>query len=514
MHSIFIKNNSSLYVYIVFAILFIGRLCIQGIGYLDDTDELPFLLLLDNYDRLVSLDPHAWNQQVFIMWSNYIETFIRLLQAYILKIYASCLSFPESSTQALLVMGWFNVIISMLISFVFYKILLRMKFKQIDALLGVLLAGTLFNTNLYTRHILPYESSLLFHLISIYLILSPNLNKRIIFLSGVFCALGYFNYYGNFLLLPMAWTLLMYRDESGFNSKIVSTLLLSFPAFMFLIFFEWISTLSGQSYIDFQFLFSTTIFHGSPEEGLIYIYKYFSLVETYWGQFLLFLSTAGIFYSVLYRNVIPVMAKRLFQIAVLFYVIYGLQSVLTGSMVFYGRVLHMFYPFMILGVLIIANAYPGLKKLFFLGAFVNLFFVVQDLNAIGYPRSTMYLSGLFNNRGEYTYVNELKPIVNYDYRHRLIDKQFETPDFHLHQMEQDADYQGEFLLLNFASFFHFPDDFTKEYRPFQSGFQYELALSKPHFMSHPAYTFEYCTKYGRAFYIEKQFKIEVYRSTD
>lgn len=505
------KNKGYVSFILVFAILLIARLSIQGKGYLDDTDELPFLVLLDNYDQLIVLNPHAWNVLVFDMWSNYVEITIRLVQAAVLKVYADWKSIPASSTEALIVMGMFNVLVSMLISLMFYKILRRLKFKQVDALLGMFLAGTLLNTNLYTRHILPYETSLLFHLISIYLLLVPKLNKRIVLTAGVFCAVGYFNYYGNFLLLFIAWTLLMYRVWGRYRVKFTYTLLLSIPSVALLFFFEWVSSLSSQSYIAFQFLFSTTIFHGSLEEGLVYIFKYFSLVETPWGMFLLLLSTMGILYSLFYKEVVPTLASRLFQISVLFYLLYGLQAVLAGKMVFYGRVLHLFYPFMALGVLIMVNVYPKIRWICFTGAFINLFFVVQDLNSIGYPRSITYQLGLFSDLDEYKYVNELKPVLNYNYRERFIDQSFEgIPEISLQLIEQNANYAGSHTLLNFAFFFHYPDSFMETYEQFIPKVRQELIFSKPHFMSHPAYTFEYCTMYGRSFFLEKKFKIEVY----
>lgn len=507
-----VKHYSKISFLVIFITLLVGRLSIQGVGYLEDGDEIPFLKLLEFYDRLIVFDPSKWNFLVINMLTNYVEVSIRLVETFFLKLYANWLSIPETSPQALIIMGLFNVLVSMSISYFFYKILLRLDFKTSDALLGVFLAGTLLNTNLYTRHILPYETSLLFHLISIYIVLAPKVSYKKIFFAGFFCALGYFNYYGNFVLLFIAWVLLMLVDRGSFKRKILSTFLLSLPCFLFLFFLEWVSSLTQQSYMDFLIFFSKTVYHGSTEEGLVYIFRYFSLVEGYWGVFLLVISFGAIFYSVFYKNVISIPAKRLFQIAVFFYIVYGLQAVLTGGMVFYGRVLHLYYPFLIIGVLLIINVYPKTRRFFLVGAFVNFLFVINNLNSISYPRTIKYEKGLFELDDNIEYKYEIRPIIVYDENKSYVDTSIIWPIIKMQKIKPSETHKGQLLLLNFCFFYNYPDDIVlNSYQKYKPNEKLQLLYSGSHFMSHPAYTFEYFTKYGRDFFLEKKFKVEVYK---
>src|SRR5690554_4240754 len=394
-------------VLIVFIALLIFKISLLGEGYLEDTDEMPFIALLDNFDKLIRFDAEAWNYQIYMMWSNYIETFIRLTQAYFLQFYADMINVPTSSTQAMHLMGGFNLVVNLLISIFQYKILRRLNFSKGVAIMGTLLVAALLNSNLYIRHILPYESSLLFHFISIFILAGNNLTYRKVFLAGWFCALGFFNYYGNFPMLLIAGGFMLMRALKGelnknsfanskFKSLFASTTLLALPTIIALIILEAISLKNGASYISFLKLFSTTIFHGTPEEALGYIYTYFGLVEKYWGQTLLFLSTVAIFYAIFYKQVISSNAKGLFLIAVFVYILYGLQGVLTKEMVFYGRILHLFYFFMIIGVLLMTSAYPKIRLFLWIGAFANIVFVYNELNSMGFPRSTIYKMGLFD----------------------------------------------------------------------------------------------------------------------
>lgn len=41
-----------------------------------------------------------------------------------------------------------------------------------------------------------------------------------------------------------------------------------------------------------------------------------------------------------------------------------------------------------------------------------------------------------------------------------------------------------------------------------------LIFSKKHFMSYPAYTFEYCTQKGRKFFIDKSLKVSILEIDD
>lgn len=495
-------------------------------GYLEDTDEEPFLALLNNFDLLISLDSSAWVYQVENWWSTYFETLIRLPQAWILKSYAEYNGFSTTSPEALHIIGFINAAISFTISFFQYKVLRRLEFSTSEALLGTILVATLLNTNLYLTHILPYDSSLLFHFIALYAISSKELSKRKILLSGFFSALGFFNYYGNFPFIFIVWGFILFRLYPNTLRLSISSLRINIDfrillkSFIFfipiigvLVGLQTLSLAQGFSYIKFLQYFSKTIYHGSPDETLSYVFLYFNLVEGFWGMALLLLSTASLLYIKLHKKVVNNHVIYLFIAAILIYLTYGLQGIITGEMVFYGRVLHLFYFFIILGVLLIQRAHHRIKYLLWVGAIANMFFVHSELNSLGFPRSVMSTIGINGSYSDAQFLNELEPSTNHSYRDLLDDGEHIEEKKLFIKPFANSDYEdGGIIMKNFSFFKHYPNSFMKSYKQINIPEGYNIIYSKLHFMSHPAYTFEYCTREGRDFFIETKVRLEVYEN--
>ncbi|MCO5229671.1 MAG: hypothetical protein M9958_00805 [Chitinophagales bacterium] len=506
--------SDKLLFWLIFLGIFIGRLSLLGQGHLDDPDEIPFLELLKQFDKLLQLDADAWNNQVFVMWSTYFETLYRLPQVFVLKWYASWINMPMESTQALASVAFFNLLVVMGISYVFYKILNRLSFDRNLSLLGMLLLASFINSNLYIRHINSYESSFLIHLIALLILLKEKLTWKDYWVAGILSAVAYFDYYGFFMMFLIIWIIGIFRLETKTLKTIaLCTVSLSLPAFVLLLFFQGISSLSGHSYIDFTILFSTTIFHGSPEETLKYAYIYLSSVEGMWGYLMFFLCMLGLLYSVFYRKRYSSKAKLFLYSGMTAYLIYGIYAVLTKEMVFYGRVFHMYLPFIVVAVLMIIQRHKVLMIPFFIFAFLNGVFVVKELNDIGYPRSLIYNYGLFENEPDhYQFVYELKPGIEYNYKKYYFEgNDIDVPKLWMPKTQFQPRIKGDLILQNFGFFFHYPDNFTESYTPFKKPTGYKKVLEKKHFMSHPAYTFEYCTKYGRQFFLDKKFEVTIYK---
>lgn len=493
-------------------IIFAGRLLLLGNGCLEDTDENPFLILLQNFDLLIRLDINAWNQQVLTTWSTYPETAIRLFQAFFLKIYANFLDLPTTSSESLVIMGVFNNIVSILISLIFYKILKRSGFSDIISLTGLLLYSVFLNSNLYIRHILPYDFSLLLHLISVYILIKDDLKYKQILLSGLFLGLGYFSYYGNFMFIIINWILLVLLTKSSLKLHLYKTFLLFIPFFILLVFVETISIISGKSFIKHTIMFSGTIFHGSSGESLIYIFKYFYLVEKWWGVFILGVFFMGIAYLFLFKTLFPKKVKVLIFSGIFAYMTYGLYAFLSGNFVFYGRVLHMYYPFIVLGILVVLQKHTRLIGALSIGAFLNFIFVLKDLNNIGYPRSMIYEFNLFDKSGKFSFESEMDCGITYNYEIPYYDGiEHLWPIIYLEQPKAIESKKDSLVLLNFCFFYHYPDTHYDSFKSFVPASNWELLVERNHFMSHPAYTFEYCTQYGRNFFLEKKFKIKVFK---
>lgn len=498
------------YLVIVLLILFLGRLTFLGYGHLEDTDEGPYYLILENFKQLRVWNIDSWNSMVFFAWSNYIESFIRFIQTFFLHVYADTRGIPYAVPESLAVIAFFNILFSICIGVAFYKILRVLKYSRGLASLGVLVLGAFFNQNLYIRHILPYDSSFFFHLVSICILLSRPSQYLCVFFAGVLGAIGFFNYYGNFPLYIITYCLILYTILDNWKLWLFKSVLFASPLIGFFLFFQYLSVQSGESYWLFLKIFTTTIFHGSPEESLVFIYKYFYEVEGVWGICSLVVSVFGS-YVLLKKwmtNKNDPSAILVFS-SIAVYVIYAVYAYATGEFVFYGRVVHLFYPFIVIGIIACIHEYRKMKIPLVLGAVLNFANVVITLNSLGYPRSMIYEFGLYN-KGNYQYQFDLKPAIIYDHQVPLFEKMGENlPKIYLPKFHVRNDYQDSFLLKNFGFFYHYPDTFMKTYKYIPIESNGELLVSRLHFMSFPAYTYEYCTQKGRAFLQDKSIKVSV-----
>jgi hypothetical protein len=171
-------------------------------------------------------------------------------------------------------------------------------------------------------------------------------------------------------------------------------------------------------------------------------------------------------------------------------------------MVLYGRLLHMYYPWIIIGSLILPLKYPKLIKILAAGAIINFALVIHSLNNIEYPRGLIYKHNLFDKESNIKYENEsaYEGVYNYKEHPQIICPPLEIPSL-----------DSTFILVNFCYFYTYPDSFCiNSYKPYLAPANTALMSEQDHFMSFPAYTFEYCTKEGRKYFLENKFKLKIY----
>lgn len=503
MQDIFSSKTSRLLVFFMFAFLFVVRLALLGNGYLDDSDELPYIHMLNHIEELSDFDVQAWLDLYFHTDSPITENIIRFIQTLFLIEYAKYLDVSLFSNQALYLIGLFNSICFLFILIVSYRIFLKLDFDPLLALLGIVLLGTYVNTSVYIRHILPYDHALLFQLISLLLLLSKTLSNKKIFIAGFFSVIGFLTYYGYFMFVFVCLVMLFFRFKYSMKYLVGKMAIFLIPYFALFFFIELFAQVYDDSFIEHMLYFSSTITQGSFNEGLNYVFIYFYLVEKFWGVFLLVLFTLGLILT--YKQKEFSKAKQVLFIAVLAYLLYGSYVWIFEQMVFYGRILHMYYVFIVIGVLYFVQQQKLIKKNLaiyglMLLAFINYAFVIKDLSSISYPRSVINRLNL--KKGEsikFNYVNELNYGMLYD----------EREFYRIYSAENKELIAGNYILQNFCFFQHYPDSFMKDYRAYKLGEFDSIVFDKPHFMSHPFYTMEYCTKAGRNFFLEKQFRIKV-----
>lgn len=486
-----------------FAIILIGRLCVAGSGYLEDQDEFLYIWIHFNAASFTHLS--TWTDCLFRIQGQPPEVTIRLLEYLSLMPLASSMHQQMLHPDILYFIGLYNIVVSLLTLYVFYKILLKLNFSIELALTGVILMGTLFHFNMYTRHILPYDHALLFQLLSLNLLLRDNLRPRTILLGGLLSAIGLTNYFGGFMFVFINGGLLLFTHRHNPKIAIRNCLLFISSFAALLLFYEVLTHVDGRSYLAFFRQYSQTVgTEGSPDESLIFVFLYFYFVEKWWGLLLLFVFFIGS-YFILKRGD-SAKAKHLILLAVAAYLSFGLFSLVSHKLVFEGRVLHIYFPFIILGVVGWLRYQKLMSPHYIAAAFIsfaciNYFFVIRDLNSIGYPRDAIYKYHLFEDKTKYhfAFYEEMPGSIKYSDRE----------GFGIDSIGPATLPSGYYVLQNICFLPTYSDSILQCKKPFAIGKTDSIIFEETHFESHPAYALEYCTRPGREFYIGQQFKIRV-----
>lgn len=494
----------------VMLILLIGRLAISGTGYLEDPDEMPYAMIHVQSGQSSFSEPGPWVRLMTQMETPPSETALRLVQYRLAVEYADLIGKPVLHTDVLLVPGLFNVLISLAQLLVFFLILRRLSFSFSLSLTGMLLLGTLFNMNSYTRHILPYDHSLLLHLLTMYLLLSPRLLTRHVLLAGTLSAIALTGYPGYFMFVAINGILILLSARKQNLSLFSSAVCFGAPLVMLVGFYELIAYTQGRSYIHAVHAYSQTIVNGSFEDGLAYALIYFHRVEGLWGIVLLTTALAGTLVT-LVRRPDEGRLHTVLGLGLAAYLVFGSMVFFLHMFVFYGRVLHMYYPFIILGVLALAYRIKPSRQLpaciaLSLAALVNYGAVIMDLNSIGYPRTLINSHGICGNEGnaEIAHAYEMDSGMDYGQRAR----------YRIDSVCDPVLPPGRYTLINGGFLKDYPDDYLESYASFVPSGSDSLLLDWPHFQSHPAYTFEYNTRHGREFFLLHGFRIRLYRYSE
>ena len=312
----------------------------------------------------------------------------------------------------------FNVLVISLNALLLYKIYRRF-FAVGLALLGAALYSSLVNTNVYLRHLLPYDHALFFFLWALWLLLSAPEKGRMrrYALVGLLAGISYAVYPGYFmgpaLLGLVGATRLLAPPAQPRRLRPMAALLGAFLAV--LAFFELTALASGTSYLASSRYIAGTITQGSFAEGFRFIADYYWWVEKWPGVGLLLLFGGGLlvclravpaFFSPESRRLfIPMELRALVLGAFALWLGYACLVTFGHKLVFYGRILHFFAPFVVLGALVALQAAvaraPRGRWLVAVGlaiAAVGFADFVRAYRRVEYPCDVAFRHGVLDSR--------------------------------------------------------------------------------------------------------------------
>ena len=275
----------------------------------------------------------------------------------------------ESMTYPLILIPLlFQLLLSLSLPWLFFM-LARHWWADRDALLlGATLAyGLLANSMAYVRHILPYDGALALSLLGLWWALRFRLESRWrAELLGCLAALSVTIYPGYYFfpLIILAVCLWRVGFARGSTSVLSCGLRFGISGAAVTLGFEGLARLAERSYLSDLRELSGTITQGSFEEGATFLMRYLIEVEGLAGWPWLILPAAALPLAVLAWRGPATQHSRATWIpmAIATCTMFGYQilaSVGLHKMVFYGRLVHAYVPFLLLtGCAVIAYFMP------------------------------------------------------------------------------------------------------------------------------------------------------------
>ena len=497
---LFFKENKALVIGLV--ILTIGRFAISGSGYLEDSDEVDYYAAELAFDAITHFEIREFANHVAFTEGKPTETLIKTVLVPFHRLWAFVINQPRYNSKSLMFLGVYNILVSLLSLGLFYLILRRLKVDKNLAAFGVLMLGILINFNVYTRHLLSYDLGLFFHLLALYFVLDEKMDDKKKFAwLGLTCAIGFTVYHGYFMFVALILAYVWW-DSKANNINFWSRLKRFSIYFAILpIFFEVFFWLGGNSFIKESLKISGSIGQGSFHEGFAYAWLYLKTVEGYYGLVLLGLFLFGFVWAVSRTRKEAI--EKLIVLSLATYFVFAFAVNILRMFVFYGRIFHMYIPFMVIGVVYLFQQISWKKRdVIFAGLAlvlcVQYYFNIQEMNSFTYPKKLYEKYWALDTPSRtMEFATELDYTDNYL---NIIEK--------ITDSNENALEMGSYKFVNTCFFQHHPDRFIKTYEPFDLEDK-EIVFSAPHFMSHPIYTFEYCSNVGRAFYLEQKFQLLV-----
>ncbi len=384
-----------------------------------------------------------------------------------------------------------NVCVSLLISLIFFHILFIFTGNKKISLVGVIIYSLLCNTNLYVRHLLPYDVSLLFFMFGLFLIIRDykigGLTEKTSCMSGLLSAFAFTIYPAYYLFVVIIFVALVY---SANQNKIKMIFLHCLSVIGVIGLWEALAQLSGNSFIaNCRILFTAlTQEQGNFEEGYIFLFRYMKHVEGIIGYVIL-----GLFFSYL----IFILPKKKSIINVIFIVLIGgylwqgTLGVFFHKMVCYGRIIHMYMPFLVLGAMLTIS---HIVKSRFQKIALAVLFMISLSSFSSFASEYMNLSYPINFNYE--------ELANVENKNIYFLNEHELNN--LTRLTKNA-----VLVVNSSHFYPIP----KAYFPINSRPNRRLIKAVAHPLTFPAYGFEGYSVLERQRIQERKYQMKIFYQT-
>ena len=403
-------DGEDLIFYFIIVTILILRITLLGRGLISLMDERRYFLTLQ---AVKHFSQGHFVQGIVALNSTqgrpgdaYIRLIPAVVQAAIFKVFHINTNTPTSLITA----AWVNWGILILNTFLFYKIA-KVLFDNKWSRIAVIIYVCLINTNIYMRHILPYDTSICFFLLALWLVVKDYkgtlFTKRSpAFKIGVFSGIAFVIYPGYFLA-PAIVGLMMIElpiTRSSLQRLLVRGTVYVFGVVVVILTCEIIARLGGLSYLMSGSKLSSTITQGDFSAGYSFAAAYLIDIESALGCLLLLLllwSLGSLLSPIRLRTAETTEFRErrvlLTLVLMLSWFYYASLVYLGHKLVFYGRILHLFMPMLVLVCIYgIAHVkHSGFRYLVIIISVVSFLAFFRDYSKVVYAKDVAFDNNIF-----------------------------------------------------------------------------------------------------------------------
>ena len=503
------------------------RVSFLGVGAMTFPDEYRYY---SSYEAIYGLFPVShdgfskFNSGISQTQGRPGDALLRVVPASIQLVLYRATGLDPHSQSSLLVPVIFNYFITLCSLLLFYRIAQLLLRNQPAALLSTLVYACLVNTNLYIRHVLPYDTGVLCVLATCYWALRLKQHPeartpRALFGIGALAGLAFTVYPGYNAAIVVAWLLVLEKQAFlSFNWKklLGTSVAYGLGVAAVLLFFQLLSIANGTSYFEDCLSLSDSIRQGDYADGFAFLPKYLFEAEQSLGYLLAGLALLAV-PVLLFRvfrgrltgaRILGLLSDNILVIGmVLAFLWYAVMVYYLEKMVFYGRILHLYIPFFVL--LIARVLYPVARR--------NLQFVPAVLVA----GVALYSFAVFTRQ----YHQIIYPVTylsqhGHEYLHSRVLNKDQSPtadngDYYqarnVFMLPPPIPGRPQIAIVNMSFLYPIKDEgWCNEIKLPPS---FKLIYTAPHFLTLPAYSFEGCRMDERAVIYRCQYQCQVYRES-
>jgi hypothetical protein len=328
-----------------------AKVFLLGKGYLSLPDEFRYIAAQDFIEFFKKGEFKTALSQLFLVQGRPGLVIAAIIPAGIQIGISNFLLIPYNSPTVAWVIYIFNILVYLLILWNMFRLCIQLGITVYQSLLGLIVYTFTLNSFIYLRHTFPYDTSLLLGLMAFNLAVGKKAKSTFSILrQGLFisaCFLIYPGYYPLVFSFMLFW---LHQNRDAFKSKSwIKYGLLLLSAFLLPFFIiEGLASLCGKSYFFDAKQLSQTIIEGSFEEGFSFLFKYLWQVESGIGIFYIW-GLLGFVFVVLRKAIQNRenlnLTEWLFISITTGFLFYASLVFFMHKMVFYGRIIHQFIPF-------------------------------------------------------------------------------------------------------------------------------------------------------------------------